>query len=332
MILTQWAAQIVGGITEPVRRDLSESLAVAIELHFGLAVTPGEAFGTRGAGGWCDGVSIIEGGLILYRPTPSRRENFTLLHELAHHLIASNIDCVSWLADQPEPPRVLEQLCDLVAAEILLPPDEVAAALRHGPPDAPAVVALFEATNASRSACAIAIARKLPCDGFVALIEEGSDEVFFAARNLDTRPYAWRGDPLPAGHPLRRHPPPGRALTWWPTPGGADRREYYMSAATAGGWVFAVFAEGNLFGVPGFHLPQIVEEDRGYDGEITCPCGYRGKTRWWPCPSCGISQCPRCDECECDRRARREKRVPCRRCYTSVLPHLLIDGLCDGCR
>lgn len=64
------------------------------------------------------------------------------MHELAHHLIANDIDCVSWLADQAEPPRVLEQLCDLVAAELLLPPDDVTAALSGRPPDAPAVVAL----------------------------------------------------------------------------------------------------------------------------------------------------------------------------------------------
>jgi hypothetical protein len=332
MNLTGWAARIVGELDEDLRRDLAENLAVAIELHFGLTVTPSDAFGVRGAGGWCDGVSIIDGGLILYRPTPSRRENFTLMHELAHHLVASNIECLSWLADQPEPFRMLEQLCDQIAAELLVQPHEITAALDDGPPDADAVVALFEATEASRSACAIAVARKLPCAGFVVLVEEGSDEVFFAARARDTRPYAWHGDRLPAAHALRQDPPPARALAWWPYPTGSVRREYFMSATTHLGWVFAVFAENNLFGVPGFHIPQTIEADRSYDGEITCPCGYRGKTRWWPCNNCDVSQCPRCGECDCDRRERREKRVACTNCFSSVLPHLLVDGLCDGCR
>jgi hypothetical protein len=332
MSITAWAARIVRDLDDDLRRNLAENLAVAIELHFGLTVTPSDTFGTRGASGWCDGVSIIDGGMILYRPTLSRRENFTLMHELAHHLIAENIDCLSWIANQPEPGRVLEQLCDQIAADLLVRPDEVTSVLAGGPPDAAAVLALFEATEASRSACAIAVARKLPCDGFVVLVEDGSDEVFFAARARDTRPYAWRGDPLPAAHPLWRDVPPARALTFWPYPTSNDRREYFMSTTVDRGWVFAVFAENNLFGVPGFHIPQTVEEDRGYDGEITCRCGYRGKTRWWPCNTCGVSQCPRCQECECDRRERREKRVACTSCFSSVLPHLLVEGLCDACR
>ena len=332
MSVTRWASRIVSDIDDDTRRDLAENLAVAIELHFGLTVTPSEAFGVRGDGGWCDGVSIIEGGLILYRRTLSRRDNFTLMHELAHHLLAGNIDCLSWIADQPEPARVLEQLCEQIAAELLIRPDEVVAALDRRAPNADAVVALFKATQASRSACVVAIARKLPCDGFVVLVEEGSKEVFFAARARDTRPYAWRGDRLPAAHPLGQDPPPARALAWWPYPTGSNRRELFMSTTTHRGWVFAVFAENNLFGVPGFHSPRTVDKDRGYDGEINCPCGYRGKTRWWPCNTCGVSRCPRCDECDCDRRERREKRVSCTNCFSSVLPHLLVDGLCDGCR
>jgi hypothetical protein len=330
MSTTRWAARIVGGIADDVRRDLADSLALAIELHFGLTVTAAEAFDIRGAGGWCDGVSVIDSGLILYRPTPSRRENFTLMHELGHHLVAQDIDCLSWLADQPEPARALEQLCDQIAADLLVHPADVAAALAGGPPDAAAAVALFAATEASRSACAIALTRKLPCDGFVVLIEEGGDEVFFAARARDTRPYAWRGDSLPAGHPLRQTPPPAHALAWWPDPTGRERREYFMSCTSAGGWRIAVFAENNLFGVPGFHIPQVVQQDRGYDGSITCPCGNSGKTRWWPCARCGVPQCPRCGDCQCSREDR--TRIPCSVCFNSVLPHLLIDGVCIDCR
>ena len=192
------------------------------------------------------------------------------------------------------------------------------------------VLGLFEGTAASRSACAIAVARRLPCDGFVALMEEGATEVFFSARSRETRPYAWRGDPIPGGHPLRRRSPPTQTKAWWPHPSGTERREYYMSTATDRGWTVAVFTEDDLFGVSDLHLPQDVTEDRGYEVEVTCPCGYSGSTRWWPCKECGQSQCPRCGECACARRAR--QRVPCESCYISVLPHLLVDGLCDACR
>jgi hypothetical protein len=208
------------------------------------------------------GQAMRAAGLILYRPTHSRRENFTLMHELGHHLVAQDIDCLSWLADQPEPARVLEQLCDQIAADLLIHPDHVAAALDGGPPDAEVVVALFDTTEASRSACAIALARRLPCDGFIVLIEDGADQVFFAARARDTRPCAWRGDTIPVGHPLRQTPSPPRALVWWPYPTGSERREYFMSCTSAKEWRIAVFAENNLFGVPGFHIPQEVPHPR----------------------------------------------------------------------
>lgn len=330
MTVATCAQKALARISAPVREDLAHGLANAIRDHFGLRVQHADAFGERGDGGWCDGVSIIDSGVILYRPTASRRENFTLMHELGHHLVENNGECLSWIADQPDPSRVLEQVCDQIAADLLIATTDIDGALTGGPPDATAVIHLFENTEASRSACAIAIARKLPCDGFVVLLEEGTTDVFFAARARDTRPYAWRGDTIPTGHPLRQQPPPTRARAWWPRPNGVERREYYLSTVTDGGWTVAVFAEDDLFDVTALHLPQPVVEDKGYDGSVTCPCGYSGPTRWWPCSECGQSQCPSCGECACAHRAR--QRVQCQQCFASVMPHLLEGGLCDACR
>lgn len=330
MTIAACAGQALAGVSDDVRRDLARDLSDAIRTHFGLRVQPAETFGERGDGGWCDGVSIMESGVILYRPTASRRENFTLMHELGHHIIDNNVKCLSWIADQPDPNRVLEQVCDQIAAHLLITTADLDTALAGGPPDASAVLGLFAGTEASRSACAIAVARKLPCDGFVVLVEEGTAEVFFASRARDTRPYAWRGDKIPAGHPLCQELPPARTLAWWQNPTGVERRPYYMSTATDSGWTVAVFAENDLFGVTDLHLPQQVGEDRGYDGQVTCPCGFSGPSRWWPCKECGQSQCPKCGNCACARRAR--QRVACEGCFVSVLPHLLEDGICDACR
>ena len=330
MTITAWSQRIVDQLSSELRQDLSEDIHTALQLHFGLTVTPAQTFDERGAGGWCDGVSIIESKLILYRSTASRREHFTVMHELGHHLVDNDIDCLSWIADQPNPERVLEQLCDHIAADLLIPLETIDQTLQGNPPDANTVFSLFAATSASRSACVVAIARRLPCDGFVALIEQDSDLVFFASRSRDTRPYAWRGDPVPEGHPLRRAVPPERTRTWWPYSGGSERRQLFMSTATQSGWTVAVLTENNLFDVPGFHFSQPIEDDRGYNGYIVCPCGYSGKTRWWPCKICGVSQCPQCGECECARRNR--KRVTCDNCFMAVLPHLVVEGLCDACR
>lgn len=324
------ARRALDAVPEDVRQDLAHGLADAIRNHFGLRVQRAETFGERGDGGWCDGVSIIESGVILYRPTASRRENFTLMHELGHHLVDNNVECLSWLADQPGPNRVLEQVCDQIAAELLVPAELVDQVVGERALDAGVVLDLYDFTEASRSACAIAIARKLPCDGFVLLIKEGATSIFFAARARDTRPYGWRNDPLPAAHPLRQDPPPARSLTWWPYPTGSDRREYFMSTATTGGWTVAVLAENNLFNVPGFHIPQLVEEDRGNDAVIACRCGYAGKTRMWPCQRCNKPECPSCGECDCVRRDR--QLVACGNCFVKVMPHLIVGGLCDNCR
>lgn len=330
MIIATCAEKALAGVSDEVRRDIARGLADAVQSHFGLNVRPADTFAERGDGGWCDGVSIIDSGIILYRPTTSRRENFTLMHELGHHLVENNLECLSWIADQADPSRVLEQVCDQIAASLLITAADVDAALNGSPPDASSVLRLFDNTHASRSACAIAVARHLPCDGFVALIEESTLEVFFATRARATRPYAWKGDLIPNGHPLGQRPPPVRTKAWWPQPSGTEHREYYMSATTSHGWTIAVFAEDDLFGVTNLHLPQLVDEDRGYDGQVTCPCGYSGPTRWWPCKECGQPQCPKCDECACARRDR--ELVPCQNCFISVQPHLLEDGLCDACR
>lgn len=331
----EWARRIVEAIPKEVRDDLADEPGTAIELHFPLTVQEAVSFEQRGAGGWCDGMSIIEGGVILYRRTTSRRQNFTLAHELAHHLVAEDVGCLSWLADQPDPPRLLEQLCDQIAASILIRESDLRAALGSGPVSADALARLYRHTSASRSACATAMAQRLPCDGFILLIEDGSDQVFYAARAHDTRPYGWKGDTLPTAHPLRHNLPGSSTATWWPYPVGGERRSYYMSTTVDDGWIFAVFAEHDLWGVERLHLPQEVDPGRRYDGDVICPspaCGYRGSTPWWPCPTCGQPRCPRCQECECDRRERREKRSSCRNCYASVREHLLEDGLCDNCR
>ena len=330
MSIANCARTALADVSADVRQDLAHGLADGIRNHFGLRVQQADTFGERGDGGWCDGVSIIDSGVILYRPTASRRENFTLMHELGHHLVDNNIECLSWLADQPDPNRVLEQVCDQVAADLLVPADLVDKLIGQHALDAGAVLELYDHTEASRSACAIAIARRLPCDGFVLVIEEGATAIFFAARARDTRPYGWRGEALPPAHPLRQDAPPARSLAWWPYPTGGARREYFMSTATAGGWTVAVLAENNLFDVPGFHIPQQVDGDRGYDGQVSCPCGYTGKTRMWPCQRCRRPECPKCGECECARQDR--KRIACENCFAGVLPHLIVDGLCDGCR
>lgn len=331
MTIHSHARRLADALPDTVRTDLCGGPLSAIPRYFPLTVAVASSFDEPGEHGWCDGASITDAGVILYRPTDSRRENFTLLHELAHHLIANDDDCPSWLADQDDPGKLEEEICNLVAARLLIPEERITQALDKKPPSAATVTALYQATGASRSACAIAVAQRIPCDGFVILTEPGSGEVFVSSRTRDTRPYPWKGDPIPDPHPLSRPDPPPKAKTWWPRWNG-DRRDFYMVTGDVAGYICGVFAENDLWGIDTLHVYTPVEEDRGYHGTLTCPCGYQGVVRMYPCRTCGVSECPRCGECDCQRRERNQPRDTCANCFSSVRSHLLVDGLCDACR
>lgn len=271
--------------------------------------------------------------MLVYAPTPySDREHFTICHEIGHHLISQedDEDILVWFADQPE--GADEEICDLIAAQLLVHPDDIDAVLDGGGPSGPRVLGLFQSTNASRQVAAIAMAQRLPCEGFVAVIRDGA--VSFAARQGDTRPYAWRGDSLPEHHPVGQlEDGQGTAReSYWPTPWGEPRR-YYLSAKRDGAWTYAVFAEHDLFGAVELHLPEAPRATSADRHSFRCPsCGHTAMLRRWPCPDCHEQECPKCEACGCTRKEAATKRAMCSNCTRFVRADLIIDGLCDGCR
>jgi hypothetical protein len=329
-----WAEHLVAGVAPEVRAAIADHPAQALREHLGLKVTASEHLSRRDNGGWCDGLSFTEGGEILYAPTPwSKRENFTIAHEFGHHLVddEQDEDILVWSADLS--PKAIEEVCDMVAGRLLLPDEIVDAVLGAGRPSGPAAADLYESSSASRQAVAVALAHQLPCEGFVALVRDA--RVSFASRQADTRPYAWRGDEVPDGHPIAALDDGEEVAveTFWEAPWG-ERRRYYMSAARRGPWTYAVFAEHDLFAAAGLHLPE--PEDRAARPDpraFTCPsCGYSGTVRRWPCPTCHQYECPRCNACECTRREQLVQRAMCQYCFLVVRAELLVDGLCDQCR
>lgn len=328
------ARRIVEALEPVVRADVAADPLSAIEVHFNFTVEPASSFTVRGARGWCDGMSETHSGLILYRSTPGRRQNFTLAHELAHHLVAEDDDCPSWLADQPDPAHLLEEVCDEIASQLLIADGHIRWAFDGRKPSAETVAALYETTVASRTACLIAVATRLPCDGFALLVDPDEPaRVFAGARARDTRPYAWKNDVIPDAHALHRSTGPSAQRSWWADYRG-DRRDYYVTIANVAGYTCAVFAENDLWGIERLHTYTPVEEDRGNNATIKCPsCGFHGTTRWWPHDVCNTLTCPQCQACECTRRAEREKTAACKECFSVVRTHLLNDkGVCkDGC-
>ncbi|WP_431606767.1 ImmA/IrrE family metallo-endopeptidase [Mycolicibacterium neoaurum] len=292
---------------------------------------------SRTGGGACDGLSFMEDGVILYASTPySRREQFTLAHELGHWLVEKSPGILDWLADQEDPSRLLETVCDRVAQRMLLPESVIASVVGAGPIRASHLSELFDVSQASRPVCAIALASFIPCLGAVAIIDRDTAEVTHASVNPDPvrgwpTVFPWRGQSMPDRHPLLRVAPGSsvsRRLTW-STPWGAEA-EFYVDAAGDAKRIVAVLSDSDLWQVERFH-PGL---NREFDDRPTLVghcCGKSFQRRGYPCTNCTSAFCPQCGECRCERSAKREE-LCAGSCFMKYLPHLLIDGLCADCR
>jgi hypothetical protein len=304
----------------------------------GLTASPTDSLpDQRGEGGWCDGVSFLDDGVILYRPSPnSRRENFTVAHEVAHWLIDNDDDAASWVADCDDAGRILEQLCDYIAGQLLIPDDVIAAVVGDQPVGAAHLRALHDATQASEPACAIALARQLPGVGAVIIIDRLAAVVKYASvswNDFDGKPvaYPWPGQSLPDGHLLRRMEADSTRAdrSWWATPWG-ERHDYYLDAVAGANRIHAIFSEIDLWNVQTIHFDKPERQPGRPTRDLSCPCGFSGSATGYPHDTCREPFCPKCGSCGCERRT--SKHRPCKRCTVHTPPIDLIDDVCSMCR
>jgi hypothetical protein len=290
----------------------------------------------RADGGACDGMSFLKDGVILYAPTPwSRRENFTLAHELGHWLAEKSADVYDWLADQDEPERLLETVCDRVAQRLLLPEAAVSAVVGSGPIRAQHLIDLYDATEASRPVCAIALAKHVPGLGAIALINRHTGVVTHASVKPDPQQgwptvFPWREQQLTEGHLLLGQTPgtsTSRRLTWW-TPWNAQA-DFYVDAVSDDRRIIAVFCDSDLWNIEQLHIPIQRDFDTRPVLSGSC-CGTTFKRRGYPCSRCRQPFCPSCGDCRCERDAKRA--LSCTRCFLQFQPHLVVDGMCVDCR
>ncbi|MEC3975786.1 ImmA/IrrE family metallo-endopeptidase [Amycolatopsis sp. H20-H5] len=285
----------------------------------------------RGAHGICDGMSFSEHNTVLYSPTDSRRENFTLLHEYGHLLVMQDEEAVNWIADQDEPAIELEKLCDEIAAMLLVPDEVLDAIVGKGPVTGKQLLDLFLTTEASQVVCAIALARRLTCTGAIVITDRTTQKVVYA--RLVDRPavYPSSGQGVPSDHPLARLQP-GQQLvrkSFWSTPWGT-RNTYYLNAAASPKRTYAVLAELDLWNVDNLHVtgPEHERIDRART-TFACSCGFSGGTTGFPCPACGKQFCPRCGRCDCQRR--QSLTEACKTCFAQSPKNDLQNGVCSDC-
>ncbi len=338
MNVSQAVARIIRRLrAEDVLRFASDPVG-AVESVFGIRATPSTGLAKRrGDGGACDGVSFLDDGVLFYAPTPySKRDSFTIAHEVGHHLVNKDDLVSGWLYDQDDHEAILETICDQIAQRLLLPPASVSEFLDGRTPRASDVLDLYEGSAASRPVCAIAIAQRLPRFGAVVIIERATMTVTSSSVHADPEHgwpfiYPWPGQVLPPGHQLR-NVADGSDVTRrvsWMNRFGVTREDFYVNAVGTQNGIIVIFSSVDLWGVPELaRLPEREWDNRPMLSG-TC-CGKSFQRRGYPCPTCKKAYCPRCGKCPHELADARD--VNCSVCFTLTPPRRIEDGVCDSCR
>jgi hypothetical protein len=306
--------------------------AEAIRTHFGLAVETLPIAATSACsveGRYDEGL----GRIVIAPGVHHRRETFTLLHELGHHL-AYQVNAVADFLEAAATEDAEEDFADALAAAILLPEELVARHITPAGPDATDVAALFNDPDcrASREACVVAAAQRLQGSGYV-VVADLDGTVRFAARSRTpyriSRNTAQAPDSTLAragrGSRARAEAETLRYRTGHATdPHAAD-------AARHGDYVFGVFTTGRPAWAGALWIPP----DSGPPVEqAACPhpaCGHEWNAFGHPCSVCGEHRCPACDRCECSSPSAPRSAL-CSGCFLYVPPRQLAGGLCSECR
>lgn len=227
----------------------------------------------------------------------ARRQNFTLIHELGHHLIRGVdpdlLDTLDNMAgDRGNPEDVEERVCHRFAADILIP-----RALRMGTgrPTPDDVVELHARTKASWEACAIAVAEQASGTAAVLVIRQ-PDRVGLAA--CTTALGRWpSGSLLDPSGPLRRASTQDqhskRATYAWRT--RHERALWVDTVRPTSNTTIAVLVDSPSDGRVNI-LPEQTTGTAEAQECARCPDGLRS-VDW--CDTCHGRRCETCNTCGC---------------------------------
>lgn len=267
----------------------------------------------------CDGAYFHDQQAICYVATPrSRRENFTVLHEFGHHLVMSDDDLLSELADVDADGGVgaEERICDAFAGRILIPDEAVAAVLVGRRPRAADVQALYNATAGSMEACAVRLAERIGCEGYVALLDRERRQVRFASQSAEFE-YVWRrGTSTPIDHPVWQAEVNGTFVgqgdvVW----ASRYRKRFWLDAVGAGAIVIAVFSSDCYWPHAGLSILDDPGVTRAAPQAYSGTCRHCGGPAWGTqaCEICGDARCRVCKRCGCGAPAPATRTCP--RCF-----------------
>jgi hypothetical protein len=270
--------------------------------------------------------------LIVTQSMSRRRQQFTLLHELGHHIQRTDLELGTAIVDHAEAEAFEDACCDAFAARLLLPDDLVAAHISGRGPTAQTATELFTSSNASRAAICVRLAGRLNSPGAVVVLDETGTVTFAAARG-GLFPPARGSDQT--DNPLVRAAldaddrariiSRNDAQIWYRT--GHSSERLYGQAAWAGDRLFVLMA---AYSAPWLSMspPQDGTAEHTNDRWEQCEQCNRTFVIGCRCPTCRQPRCP-VGHCACTARAEKT----CQRCYLQKHPSQFAPGsdICMEC-
>lgn len=289
----------------------------------------------RAGGSGCsvDGWYSRDGTIHLVRGGNSERLHFTACHELGHHLQRRHPDVALALAqyNDQDPQRKLEdRICDTFASRVLIPDEALPEVGRLGP-TASDVIAVYEATRASRAACVVRLADELDHEGWVILAAPDGEIIFAAAAHQEFR--LRPGTRQPGSSLITRAGSQGHVsgLESVTYPSGKTSPQFNADAELHEGYVFAVMSTG---ATPWSPAPVSNRDRWARPPEFECEstsCSTTFTDFERRCATCDQPFCPECNRCRCS--TARNSRV-CLSCYMQRPETELPVGatVCQLCR
>lgn len=260
-----------------------------------------------------------------------RRRQFTVLHELGHHLQQTDEDLGQAALDQPDSEEFEDAACDVFASRILLPDELVAAHIPFRGPTADGIAGLFAASSASRAACCVRAAQQLRSAGCVVLLDESGTVSFASGSGIypPARGSDQSATPLIDAALRSQGRDVERDRTRVAYRNGGTSDSLYGQAAWCDGFIVAVLAVDHVpwrkFAPPRPDTARSTTLSRWHDCEI-CLTNFRVTDT---CPTCHTPLCPD-GHCTCS--AAREQL--CTSCFQMRHRTQFIAGstLCKECR
>lgn len=296
---------------EALRTDAYDALSRYAEIEINLR--GGLTYGCGGGG--------------YYRPKPPtiylhpsilRRDSFTLLHELGHHLQITHPQWGFVLLDLPRVARrrTEEEVCDQIASQVLMP-WQGGTLVAHECHPADLMAGLFESSNASRTAAMMRVRKLFP----------DSAKWILAVAELDGRVQSSSttySDP----HPAKDSVQPGFAALAMEAESGPVRRTFSEGIVYGTGSVLEEMRAEAVLDYEGRYvfvaLTPVLRFGTGRIGYPTydcsnLACGRTFETRYSPntCEQCGEPRCPDCRSCGCELPG---SAKPCPSCFVVMSP------------